>query len=317
MKILALGGCGRMEKCVIKYLHIDPKLFFYYVKKGVGKNFLLNTDNIQAEHGFVSMIPNKKKGFFVSWLDGRNTVEKTENNHYKPMTIRFAEVTEQGEVVFETELDKSVCDCCQTSIAMSKSDPIVVYRDRSSEEIRDIYSIRSTEGVWQEPKPVHSDGWRVNGCPVNGPKIAVHSTKIAVAWFTVIDDHPLVNVAFSSSGRDTFDAPLRLSDKVATGRVDLTFLNANELLVSYMEIDNDDSYLRVKRVSIDGQVSDPFTISKIDGARSTGVPQLEVINNEIFVVWTTSTDGKQQLKSVKFSPDNIRSLSAEKRIASI
>jgi hypothetical protein len=32
------------------------------------------------------------------------------------MTIRFAEITNAGDIVNEIELDSSVCDCCQTSI---------------------------------------------------------------------------------------------------------------------------------------------------------------------------------------------------------
>ena len=37
----------------------------------------------------------------------------------------------------------------------------------------------------------------------------------------------------------------------------------------------------------------------------TGVPQLEVINNEIFIVWTSSVEGMNQLKSIKLSSKNI------------
>jgi len=34
----------------------------------IKKNFLLNTDGVKAEHGFVSMIPSNGKGFFITWL---------------------------------------------------------------------------------------------------------------------------------------------------------------------------------------------------------------------------------------------------------
>ena len=35
----------------------------------IKQDFLLNTDGVKAEHGFVSIIPNNKKGFFITWLD--------------------------------------------------------------------------------------------------------------------------------------------------------------------------------------------------------------------------------------------------------
>ena len=91
---------------------------------------MLNTDGVKAEHGFVSIMANNEKGFFITWLDGRNTIEKKLEGDHKPMTIRFAEITDKGDVIKESELDASTCDCCQTSIAITNDGPIVVYRDR-------------------------------------------------------------------------------------------------------------------------------------------------------------------------------------------
>ena len=271
----------------------------------IKENFLLNTDGVKAEHGFVSIIPNNNKGFFITWLDGRNTVEKKLDGHHKPMTIRFAEITNTGEVINESELDAAACDCCQTSIAMTNNGPIVVYRDRSENEVRDIYTIRNINGVWEEPSPLHNDGWIINGCPVNGPKVAVNSKNLAIAWFTVVNDNPLVNVSFSKNNGDSFGTPFKLNDHDAIGRVDVAFLNNEQVIVSYMEVDETGTYLKIKKISINGKVSKPITISKIDGGRNTGVPQLEIINNDIFIVWTTTVNGINQLKSIKLSSKNI------------
>ena len=75
--------------------------------------------------------------------------------------------------------------------------------------------------------------------------------------------------------------------------------------MSYIEVDDIGTYLRIKKVSIDGTISAPITISKIDGGRNTGVPQLEIFNNEIFIVWTVLINEKNQLKSVKLNSENI------------
>ena len=72
-----------------------------------------------------------------------------------------------------------------------------------------------------------------------------------------------------------------------------------------MEGDYDNTYLRIKKVSIDGKVSKPITISKIDGGRNTGVPQLEILNNEVFIVWTVFENETNQLKTVKLSSKDI------------
>ncbi len=271
----------------------------------IKEDFILNTDGFKAEHGFVSIVAKDKEGFFVTWLDGRNTVEKDVEGNPKPMTIRFAEITNAGDIINETELDSNVCDCCQTSITHTDKGPLVVYRDRSEKEVRDIYMTRNINDVWEAPIPIHNDGWVIYGCPVNGPKVVSYENNLAVSWFTVSDAKPTVNLSFSKFYGASFDEPIKINDHNAIGRVDVAFLNEKEVIVSYMEGDDDGTYLRIKKVSLDGKVSEPITISRIDGGRSTGVPQLEIFNDEIFIVWTVSEDEMNQLKTVKLSSRNI------------
>lgn len=271
----------------------------------IKEDFILNTDGFKAEHGFVSIAEGNNEGFFITWLDGRNTVEKELNGNHKPMTIRFAEITTAGDIVNEIELDSSVCDCCQTSITNTDKGPIVVYRDRSDKEIRDIYVTRNIDDGWETPVPVYNDEWEIYGCPVNGPKVVSNSNNLAVSWFTVADGKPSVNLSFSESFGSSFSNPIKINDSTAIGRVDVAFLNDNEVLVSYMEVDDVGTYLRLKKVSIDGKVSKPITISKIDSGRNTGVPQLEILDNEIFIVWTVFENDNNQLKTVKLSSKDV------------
>ena len=270
----------------------------------VKEDFLLHTDGVKAEHGFVSIIPNHNQGFFITWLDGRNTVDKDLDGYHKPMTIRFAEITNKGDIIDESELDSATCDCCQTSIAITNKGPVVVYRDRSDKEVRDIYIARKINGIWEVPTPIHNDGWEINGCPVNGPKVASNSNNLAISWFTASNEKPIVNLSFSKSNGASFGTLIKINDDDAIGRVDVAFLNPQEVLVSYIEGDDVGTYLRIKKVSIDGKVSAPITISKIDGGRNSGVPQLEILDNEAFIVWTVFEGKKNQLKTVKLSFKN-------------
>ena len=106
------------------------------------------------------------------------------------MTLRAAIVSERGEVSKDILLDNRSCDCCQTTAAITTNGPVVIYRDRSEEEIRDISIVRQVEGKWTAPKVIHSDNWQINGCPVNGPKVASLGNNLAVAWFTAAGDQP-------------------------------------------------------------------------------------------------------------------------------
>ena len=271
----------------------------------IKEDFILHSDGTKSEHGFVSIVSNNNKGFYVSWLDGRNTILKGPEGQHNPMTIRFAEVTNRGEIINEKELDSATCDCCQTSITGTDNGPVVVYRNRSENEIRDIYITRNINGLWETPVPVHNDGWIINGCPVNGPKVASNLNNLAVSWVTVSNGRPIVNLSFSKSNGEDFESPIKINDLDATGRVDVVFINAKDVLVSYIEGDDNGTFLRIKKVSIDGKVSVPITISEIDGGRNTGVPQLEKFNDQIVIVWTVFENGKNQLKIANLSLENI------------
>ncbi len=122
----------------------------------------LHTDGTPTEHGFVTVLPYKD-AFFVTWLDGRNT-EENEAGERGAMTVRAAEVASNGEVSHEHELDVSTCDCCQTTAAITDNGPVVLYRDRTEEEIRDISIVRQVNGTWTAPKTIHADGNKRLSC---------------------------------------------------------------------------------------------------------------------------------------------------------
>src|SRR5262245_18891800 len=118
-------------------------------------------------------------------------------------------------------LDMKVCECCQTSAAMTDDGPVVVYRDSSDQEIRDISVIRLTDGKWSQPRWVAQDGWQINGCPVNGPAIAASGRRVAVAWFTGAAGAQNVKLAFSGDLGESFGETITVDDGSPLGRVDV------------------------------------------------------------------------------------------------
>ena len=106
------------------------------------KPFVPHRDNTQTEHGFVSLIPLTKGRFGAIWLDGRNMENMKQAEEHASasasMTLRYAAIDSAGSLFEETQLDERVCECCQTSAAVTSQGPIAVYRDRSATEVRDI-----------------------------------------------------------------------------------------------------------------------------------------------------------------------------------
>lgn len=264
----------------------------------------LHNDHTAAEHGFVSLVPYEK-GFFATWLDGRNTKpsEGGHDNHGRggsgAMTLRAAMIDVKGKVTKRTELDNRICDCCNTSAALTKEGIAVVYRDRSETaiETRDIYRTIWQGKGWTIPTPVHTDNWEINGCPVNGRAIDARDTTAVAAWFSAAKDIPSVQIAFSHDSGLNFGTPTRVDAGNAIGRVDVTLLEDKSALVLWMEPEGKENLLQLKRVYPNGIAEPAQTITQMSSERMSGFPQLERIGNSVYIAWT---DAIKDAASVRF-----------------
>jgi hypothetical protein len=156
---------------------------------------------------------------------------------------------------------------------------LIVYRDRSADEIRDIAYVRPGG----KPRIVHADNWKINGCPVNGPQIDAIGERYAVAWFTQTG----VYAQFDGG------QPLRVDDGHPIGRVDVVMLDGDSAVVSWME----ETEIRARKVSRAG--SEPsIRIAGSSSARSSGFPRIARRGRDVFFAWT---EGKRvQVGRVRF-----------------
>jgi len=257
-----------------------------------GRPIVPHTDGTQTEHGFVSLIPLEDGHIGAAWVDGRATKDVKEGHDEEAplpasMQLRYAAIDADGKLSDEAVLDERICECCQTSAALTSEGPVVVYRDRSPEEVRDIYFVRRQEGGrWTEPKPVHADGWQINGCPVNGPSVAADGRRVAVAWFTGAGDEQSVKVAFSGDAGSNFGAPTRVDDGNALGRVDVVMLPDGSALVCWMSGGAEGGANKVRRVSLDGVLGPVSIIAESDVSRSSGFPRMARLGVTVHFAWT-------------------------------
>jgi hypothetical protein len=254
------------------------------------KPIIPHRDQTQTEHGFVSLVPLSDGRLGAIWLDGRNMQNMKETDGHAPapesMTLRYATIDANGNLADETQLDERVCECCQTSAAVTSAGPIAVYRDRSATEVRDIYIVRFVNGSWTSPQPVHADNWQINGCPVNGPSVAADGSRVAVAWFSSIADTPRVKIAFSQDSGATFSSPIQVDDGTNVGRVDTLLLPDGSALVCWLSGDAQGGEIKVRRVQADGSVGPASVIATTDISRSSGFPRMARRGNEVHFAWT-------------------------------
>ena len=174
-------------------------------------------DGTPTQHGLTSLVAWPGGGLFATWLDGRVNADGTKVMASGPlptdrMTLRSARLAADGTVSERTLLDPRVCTCCATEAVRSGDAVLVAYRDRTADEVRDISILRHEDGAWSGPVSVHRDGWRIAGCPVNGPALAADGQSVVATWFTAADDAPRALLARSSDGGRHFDDPVRIDD---------------------------------------------------------------------------------------------------------
>ena len=269
-------------------------------------SFMPHTDGTKTEHGFASLFQMPGATLALVWLDGRSMAAGHGDHGGGDMSLRFGAFDRRWKQAAETPLDPRVCECCPTAVAVTSNGPIVAYRDRSPEEVRDIYITRLENGRWTDPRPVHQDNWRINACPVNGPSLSARGRDVAIGWFTAKDDQPKSFAAFSTDAGRTFGAPARLDDSGSLGRVDVELLPDGSAVAAYIEFANQRADFRLRRITRAGEKSAPVVVSTVAGNRTSGYPRMALSGDELMFAWVDREGGSQVRTAVARLPGSRR-----------
>lgn len=246
-------------------------------------------DGLLAEHGFVALWAAGGDRVGAAWLDGRKTAMP---DSAREMTVRTATFGRDDVTATNVLLDARACDCCQTASARTRTGRVLVYRDRSEAEIRDIAIVREVNGTWTAPARVHADDWHFEACPVNGPSVAALGDTVAVAWFTGAQDTARVRVALSVDGGATFAAPVRVDDGDPIGRVSVVLDDEARPVVMWMERTSADSAaVNVRRIAWSGARSEAVTVASVGAARASGFPRVVRQGDQLRFAWTEPGTG--------------------------
>jgi len=260
--------------------------------------FLPHHDGTITQHGFATLFEMPGQGLGVVWLDGRQTVTNRESG---PMSLRFAFFDGQWKQRADTAIDTKVCDCCTTSVAITPDGPVTVYRDRTDDEIRDIYVSRFEGGKWTPGVAVHNDGWKINACPINGPAVSAIGRNVAVAWFTTLNDQGRAFAALSTDAGRTWGNPIRLDEAGSLGHVDIEMLDDGSAVATWEEFANQRGQFRVRRVEASGATSPAVVIAGAANGRVNGVPRMVRSGDQVVFAWTEVPErgGPGRVKTAK------------------
>ena len=237
----------------------------------------LHKDTSPTEHGFVSFAPDEKH-LRAFWLDGRAMAKEGGK-----MALRTALLT-GDKIKDERVLDDDVCTCCPTAAVPSPEGPIVVYRDRSPKEIRDIAFTRRTASGWTPPALIHADNWFFPACPVNGASLAIHGRHFALSRYTAAHNMPQVILRLANgnlnSGQD-----LVLDAHNPIGRC-CTVCTKDASFTVWIGQNKTEAILQLAQVSHAGKKIRRTTLTSIDAGRTSGMPRSVISGNHLWITWT-------------------------------
>jgi hypothetical protein len=280
------------------YPSVDPEVEAYDLQLSYSRDegktwsrpFTPHHDRTKTQHGFASLFEMPDRTLGMIWLDGRDqTLKKVDPDG--SMSIYFASFDAAWKQTAESSVNSRVCECCPTAAVVTADGPLVAFRDRTADEIRDIQVARLEQGKWTAATAVHADNWRIEACPVNGPALSSRGRTAAAAWFSATGDDGHAYAAFSEDAGRTWGKPIRLDDGTSLGRVDVELLDDGSAVATWLEFADQRAQFSARRVKPSGERSTPIVIAGAGDRRVRGYPRLARAGGDLIFAWTESGDG--------------------------
>jgi hypothetical protein len=253
----------------------------------------MNEDETEAEHGFVSVFP-WNEGIAAFWLDGRELANWSfdDPDALLGVSLRFARYDAGGTVTERRIFDELVCDCCQPDVAMTPAGPLVIYRNRTEDEIRDVVVRRYLDGAWSDAVDLGKEGWHIEGCPVNGPVIAARDGEVVAVWYTAGEGRPRVRMARSADSGASFAPAVDVDARGALGQTGVVIGADGRAVISWWRrnMEQGGIDLIVRAYERDGSAGDEVLVAHESIGQVVDVPQIIAAGDAYLVAWTTLDD---------------------------
>lgn len=158
----------------------------YVVSADKGKTwsqpgFLHADTSSDNSHSFAAVIRLGDGEVGACWLD------QSFGGKVQGRPVKFAKTTAGNRFGNELIIDSVACQCCRIAMSGNEDGKIAVaFRDILNDSIRDISVSHSGDNgkTFTPAIPFSNDGWVINGCPHNGPSLALAEKNIHAVWFT-------------------------------------------------------------------------------------------------------------------------------------
>jgi hypothetical protein len=131
--------------------------------------------------GFTALATGPDGTTATVWMENRHGPQQPFCSVSDPRLERFT----PEALVYPGPEDKGICPCCTLEVARTPAGETLVAFRNSVSGARDIYVARSagrTADHFDAPVVVTKESWKFDGCPHDGPSLALSGGRVHVAW---------------------------------------------------------------------------------------------------------------------------------------
>ena len=195
-----------------------------------------------------------------------------------------------------------VCYCCKTAVAAGADGSIyAAWRHVYPGNIRDIAFTMSRDGgrTFSDPLRVSDDRWVLDGCPENGPAMAVDGRqRVHIVWPTLVggqapDAEPTLDLFYASSTNgQSFTPRRRLPAQGLPRHVNIAALPDDSLVAVWEE-----QAAGTRRVVLArARGGEPFTRRIVSGGERASYPVVASTETATLVAWTSESNGRSSIQ---------------------
>jgi len=195
-----------------------------------------------------------------------------------------------------------VCYCCKTAVAAGTDGAIyAAWRHVYPGNIRDIAFTISRDGgrTFSDPLRVSDDRWVLDGCPENGPAMAVDGRqRVHIVWPTLVggqapDAEPTLDLFYASSTNgQSFTPRRRLPAQGLPRHVNIAALPDDSLVAVWEE-----QAAGTRRVVLArARGGEPFTRRIVSGGERASYPVVASTETATLVAWTSESNGRSSIQ---------------------
>ena len=275
-----------------------------------GKTFsaaqTLQATGAPGDRGWAAMARDSKGGAHAIWLDHRGMAAGGDHSAHKgehdgvamaqKSALYYASASPAG--VRERSLFPGVCYCCKTAMAIAPDGAIyTAWRHVFAGNFRDIaFSVSRDGGATFSPMTrVNQDGWSINGCPDDGPAMAVDGAGVVhLAWPTVSNEAGVILYATSRDGHSfskpvqvpTFGTPKASHPQIAVD-------GSGQVFVGWDEVRNGARSAGIVAVGAKGSAT--FGAPESLGTATT-YPVMAAVERGLIAAWTSGAPDHSVIK---------------------